>query len=188
MSDRATERWNVGVLATPSATFDSGILTEQTSGTLAIGPFARGSRPRFSGYVSTAAFDLRIATISTELRRTATGATTIFAAAIDSANWLGFRIEGGQLSIESHTAGRTTSRKIPYDASRHRFLRLRSSNVANVVVWETSRDGVNWNPEYVETATIPLSSLRIAVSAGTENSAAVPAKAVFEKVVVERKP
>ncbi|MGZ5442214.1 MAG: hypothetical protein ACXW31_07780 [Thermoanaerobaculia bacterium] len=46
----------------------------------------------------------------------------------------------------------------------------------------------SWNPEYVETATIPLASLRIAVSAGTVKSPAAPGKAVFEKVVVERKP
>ena len=67
------------------------------------------------------------------------------------------------------------------------IIRLRSSNVANVVVWETSANGVNWNPEYVETAAIPIDALRIAVSAGTTKSVAAPGAAVFDSVLVELK-
>src|SRR6185436_7021924 len=182
------ERWSVEVLATAPVTFDRSISAEQTGGTFTIAPLARIAGEHFSGYASVASFDLRTVTIATEIRRPATGATTIFAAAIDAQNWLGFRIEASQLSIESTTAGNRVSKKIAYDAARHRFLRLRTSKVAPVTVWETSVDGKNWTPEYVETAQIPLTALRIALSAGTTKSIATPGIAVFDNVVVERTP
>ena len=50
--------------------------------------------------------------MAVQLRRAAAGATTIFAAAIDAGNWWGFRIEGGQLAIESHTNNRVAARRI----------------------------------------------------------------------------
>jgi hypothetical protein len=125
--------------------------------------------------------------MAVQLRHAAAGASTIFAAAIDAGNWWGFRIEGGQLAIESHTNNRVAARKIAYDPSLHRFLRLRTSNVAPVVVWETSADATNWNPEYVETESTRVSAVRIVLSAGTTRSAATEA-AAFDNVVVEGKP
>jgi hypothetical protein len=56
------------------------------------------------------------------------------------------------------------------------------------VVWETSADSVNWNPEYVETVGLDLTALRIALSAGTTKSTAVTGPAAFDSVTVERKP
>jgi hypothetical protein len=126
-----------------------------------------------------------------EVQRPAAGSVTIVAAAIDASNWIGFRIEGNQLSIESHTKGRVASKKVEYSAAQHRFLRLRTSKVAPnapVAVWETSADGRNWFPHYVETAGIQLTALRIALSAGTTKSAAVTGAAVFDRVTVERLP
>jgi len=183
------ERWRTGILATPAATFDSTAQTQVTGSVLTIVPATRKDGAHFSGYVSVATFDLRAVSIAVELRRATTnGAATIFAAATDSNNWLGFRIEAGTLSIESHTGGKAASRKRGYDPAQHRFLRLRSSNIAEVVVWETSADGKNWNPEYVETAAIDLSHLRIALSAGTTKRIESPGTAVFDNVIVEMMP
>src|SRR6185436_17089281 len=136
-------RWIVGVLATPPETFDPNVATDQLRNVLSITPVADQHGAHFSGYVSTQSFDLRTSSIAVELRRPASGAITIFAAAIDAANWIGFRMEGDQLSIESHTKGRVASKKIEYSAAQHRFLRLRTSTVAPVAVWETSADGRN---------------------------------------------
>ncbi len=185
---RLAGQWTVGILATSSETFDPNISTEQTGGLLSITPVAQKPGAHFSGYISIPSFDLNKSSIAVELRRSASGATTIFAAAIDSANWVGFRIEGGQLSIESHTKGNLASRKVAYSAAQHRFLRLRTSSVAPVVVWETSADGANWNPEYVETASIQVTALRIALSAGTTKSVPSSGPATFDSVIVERKP
>jgi hypothetical protein len=181
-------RWTVGVIATPPETFDPAIDATQTGGALRIECPAHKSGTHFGGYVSTVAYDLKTASAAAEVRRAATGGVTIFAVAIDDDNWLGFRIERGHLSIESHTQGKITSKSIPYDATQHRFLRLRTSNVAPVVAWETSADGTNWNPEYVETTTIDISALHIALSAGTTKSVDSPTAAIFDNVIVERKP
>ena len=180
--------WGRGVLATPRSTLDQTAGATHISETFSISPRARQDGNSFTGYVSTSAIDLRTTSIAVQVRRHAANATTIFAAAIDSENWLGFRIEGGQLSIESHTAGKTAARRIAYDPLQHRYFRLRTSKVADVVVWETSANGVSWNPEYVETATIAIDALRIAVSAGTTKSVTAPGTAVFDDVRVEPKP
>lgn len=180
-------RWRIGVLATAPETFDPKVAIEQHRGFLTVTPLAHTGGLHFSGYVSTQSFDLNVASIAAQVREIARGGTTIFAAAVDAANWVGFRIEGGQLVIESHTRGRVAAKRIAYDATQQRFLRLRSSNVAPVVVWETSADGRNWNAEYVETTGLDRRSLRIALSAGTtKSSAAGPAS--FDGVIVEAKP
>ena len=180
------ERWRVGVLATAPETYDSGIAVERSRG-LTITPAAHKSGAHFNGYVSVAPFDLSARSIAVQLLHAAAGATTIFAAAIDAGNWWGFRIEGGQLAIESHTKGRVAARKIAYDPSLHRFLRVRTSSVAPVVVWETSADGTNWNPEYVETENSHAGAVYIVLSAGTTRSTAAEAS-VFGEVLVEGKP
>lgn len=176
-------RWTVGVLATPSSTFDEAITVSEREGSLSVTPASRKSGSHFSGYISNQSFDLGTATISAQVRH-ASG-VTIFAAAIDDRNWVGFRIDGGELAIESHSAGKVSGRKVPYDATQHRFLRVRTSSVAAVVVWETSADGINWNPEYVETSSMKLSALRIALSAGTTHAIATTGAAQFDNVTVE---
>lgn len=179
-------RWRIGVLATAPETFDPHIGIEQSHGLLTITPVNHQAGAHFSGYISTRSFDLNAVSIAVQVRHAAIGAATIIAAAIDARNWVGFKIEGGQLAIESNTNGRVAAKKIPYSATQHRFLRLRTSNVAPVIVWETSADGKNWNAEYVETASIDRSALRIALSAGaTKSSATGPAS--FAGVVVEPK-
>jgi len=188
-NDRNAGTWRIGVLATPPETFDSSLSVEQSGGLLSVTPANGKPGEHFSGYVSVSSFDLTASTIAVELRRPAPGATTLFGVAIDSENWKGFRVERGQLSMESYMNGRSTSKKIPYSASQHRFLRMRMSAVAPVIVWETSASGTTWNPEYVETANIQVTALHIAISAGTSNSVAVATgPATFGSVIVEGKP
>jgi hypothetical protein len=180
--------WRLGVLATPPETFDPSLATSQTDGCLTIETAAQRGGIHFSGYVSTAVFNLQTATVTVKLRSAAAGATTLVTAARDAKNWAGFRIEGGQLAMESHTAGKVAARTIAYDAAQHRWLRLRTSSVAPVVVWETSPDGASWNPEYVETAAMPLDALQVALSAGTRGSARTAGAAQFDLVLVEARP
>lgn len=182
---RAVGRWRVGVLATPPETFDAAIALGQGQGVMNIASNGHAAGSHFSGYVSVPSFDLNIASIAVRLRHPAAGGVTLFAAAIDANNWVGFRIDRGQLVIESHAGGRVATKAIGYDAAQHRFLRLRRSQRLPVVAWETSADGHNWTPQYVETAAIKLNDLRIALSAGSTGRAEVGA-AAFGGVVVEK--
>jgi hypothetical protein len=183
-----SERWRVGVLATEPATFDASATLEIERGALSITPAAAKDGAHFSGYISRDAFDLSKAAISVQLRRPADSAVTLFAAAMDAWNWVGFRIDAGQLMVESHTKGKVISHSMPFDSARHRFLRLRATEIAHIIVWETSADGVKWNMPYVETAAIPINGLRIALSAGTTKRVASPGTALFDGVTVETAP
>jgi hypothetical protein len=183
-----TERWNIGVLATPPSTFDPAMAVEVARGFLSITPAARKDGAHFSGCVSRGTFDLRKASITAQLRRASAGGTTLFVAAVDHANWIGFRVEGGRLVSESHTEGKVASHATAFDPEEHRFLRLRMTDVVHIIVWETSADGIRWNAEYVETGSIALDALRIALSAGTTKRVDTPGAAAFEGITVEQAP
>lgn len=185
---RDESRWRAGVLATPPQTMDFAAIVQQYRGQLRITPATGKSGAHFSGYVSLDTFNLETATLTVKLREAGRGGvTTIFAAAVDAQNWAGFRVEDGQLAFESHTAGRVVARKVPYVAAQHRFLRLRLSRVARVVVWETSSDRANWTPAYVETSALNLAALHLVLSAGTEHSIDTSTTATFGAVLVERR-
>lgn len=181
-------RWSVGVLATPPQSFDSAVQTDQTNNILSITPLAGATGVHFSGYLSQDTFDLATVSIASEVRRTAGSMSTIFAAGHDSGNWFGFRIDDGILYMESHTAGQVASRRVPYDSQRHRFVRLRMSDVAPVVMWETSANGTAWDAQYLETPRIQVKAVRIALSAGTSKAVDAAGKTFFDNVLVERKP
>jgi hypothetical protein len=117
----------------------------------------------FAAYTSRT-FNLHVVVITAKLRRGVTPMS--FAAAMDDANSFAFRIDGDDLMLESHTEGRIAAKRIPYSASRHRFLRFRMSGVATLVVWETSPDGKTWTVQYVETPQIPVNMLHVTLSAG----------------------
>lgn len=180
-----TTRWAVGVLATPRETLDSTMTVEQKLGALSVTPSPNRSGNHFSGYVSTDSFDLNQNSVTVQVRRAASNATTIIAVGINADNWLGFRIEDGVLHLESHNGGKVARRSTPYNASNHKYFRVRTSSVAPVAVWETSPDGSTWNPEYVETLGIPVTMIYVAVSAGTTKPIASTSAAMFDAVIVE---
>ena len=181
-----TQLWKVGVIATKPETFDPTIATTQSGGALHVTPqpWKRGSH--YSGYVSTQAFDLRGVRISAEVRPSGS-AITIFAAASDAANGFLFRIHDGNLVCESRIEGKVAARRLPYDSAQHRFLRLRVSDDVPVIVWETSANGTKWTPQYLESLQTNVSTVRVGLSAGTDDPVDDPGEARFDNVRVESK-
>jgi hypothetical protein len=112
-------------------------------------------------YLSQRKCNLWVERITVRLRHPASAR---FTAMLDEANHLGFRIDGNELVFESQTAGRIAAKRIPYVASRHRYLRLRPTDAAQLVVWETSADGKTWKLEYAETPQIDVTAMSIALS------------------------
>jgi hypothetical protein len=185
---RDTTLWRASVLATPLSSFDETMAVKQTAGNLVVTPHGHADGQHFSGYVSNDTFDLSTCRFVAAVQRAAAGAVTIFAAAIDAENWAGFRIESGKLWLESHAKGKVSAKSIAYHAASHRFLRLRVSRVAPTIVWETSSDGQNWTPEYVETHRFAVRALHVVLSAGTVKPVAAPGSAAFNVVAVEQTP
>ena len=100
------------MLATAPATYDGAIYGVIEAGQLIVKPRSGVSGSHFSGFTSKGAFDLTAERISIELRHAASGsAVTIFAAAQDANNWLGFRIVGGKLYCETRVDGRASAKE-----------------------------------------------------------------------------
>jgi hypothetical protein len=183
---RLESNWKRGVLATPPDSFDPRPDPVLANRSLVIHPRAHTWGRHFDGFIFNGTFDLSLAKCAVELRQAASGAAvTLFVAGHDFDNWAGFRIAGGKLSFEARAAGTSSSKDVNYDPERHRWLRLRSSGVANLLVWETSADGKTWSVEYAATPEMVLSGVRIALSAGTESPVATPGAAAFDNFSVE---
>jgi hypothetical protein len=179
--------WEHGVLATAPATYDDKIYNQIEGAQFVIRPRSGIVGNHYAGFLSKVPFDLTTERISVELRRAASGAAvTIFAAARDENNWVGFRIVNGKLYCEARVGGRTSAKETAYDAERHRWLRLRPGTVAAVVVWETSPDGQSWTPEFVATPEIMVNALRVALSSGTTRTVSVPGSAAFDNFIVDK--
>jgi len=176
----------VGVLVTPASTFDEAIDTRQSGTRLMITPRDQVHGSHFSGFVSDQAYDLRTTSFSVSLVRCA--GITIFAAGVDPDNWFGFQTDGKTLTFESRMNGHATSKKAFFDEVQHRYLRIRASDVAPTVVWESSANGRSWTLEHVQTHTIPISSLHVALSAGTTTAGNARGTAIFEGLKLEPKP
>lgn len=124
---------------------------------------------------------------SSSRKATSRTAITLFAAARDHRNWFGFRVAGSTISFESRTDGRPSAKSVPYDAEQHRHLRLRKSDVANLVVWETSPDGNTWSVQYAESPEVAFAGMQAVLSAGTASAVSGGGSAVFDNFILEVK-
>src|SRR5690606_14104596 len=82
---------------------------------------------------------------------------------------------------------------LPYDASAHRFLRIRHDGASGDVLWETapSLGGVpgTWTVRRQEawnTGAIPLSAVRVELKAGTSSAESNPGTVIFDNLKLGR--
>ncbi len=87
--------------------------------------------------------------------------------------------EGNLLHLETSHNGQKTSTVQSYDRKQVHW-RFRHSVALNTLLWETSADGANWNVVHAATPTLPLSSVTIEMSAGTEQPAAEGGVSIFD--------
>jgi hypothetical protein len=131
--------------------------------------------------------DMTESWVSVELRQALTAAgtvTTQFLCIADSptnANYVGFSLNNGTLTFRRRVAGTNNDTSTTYNATTHKWLRLRES--AGTVYWDTSTDGVTWTNRRLNATGLTLTAVTVYMN-GAVSSTAVsnPGSAIFDNI------
>ena len=204
---RDAAKWSQGVLTQPPGAFDPLVTVSQQGGRLVITPRSNVSGFHYNGYVSVNSIDFTNGQASVEVPQVASGgAETIFALGTDPDNY--FRFVAGTLASPSVAAalkdasaaglawplssselvlvfqvkvnGVLSQQVIPYDATLHRFWRMRHDAQVSAIVFETSPDNQVFTERWRKTLEKSVSALVCEISAGTAAPVANPGQAVFD--------
>jgi glucose/arabinose dehydrogenase len=184
---RDAGKWILGTLNRPASDFDQQVIVAERNQRLEIVPRANVTGHHYNGYVSAALWNLTNGSASVEVVQTAaSGPSTIFAMGTDSNNWFRFVVEDGRLYFQWDTPfGRDTGESILYSATAHRYWRFRHEPAGNLIVFETSPDGTNWNVQRSTASRMPITALRVELSAGTFGGVSGPGTAIFDNFKLE---
>ena len=165
-----------------AAAHDPQVSVLERNGRLEITPLANVHGLHFNGYVSASLWDMTGAQASVEVVQATniTSADTTFAVGIDENHWYRIVKEYDQLYFQEKISGAKTSTNITYNAVQHRFWRIRHDAAADVVVFETSADGVTWVEQRRVTRGISLAAVRMQLCSGTPNLSSAPGTAIFD--------
>ena len=153
-----------------------------------ISPLSGVAGDHFAGYVSVNKWNLTGAVASVQLVQPASnldGTETNFYLSLDGNNWYRFAVESGSLYFYQNVGGSKTYLVIPYDATRHKWLRLRHDPATDFILWETSPDNVSWTVQRTEARRLPITSLNIELMAGTYQAVVAPGAAIFDNFVLQ---
>lgn len=186
---RISSRWSVGAPTNEGASIDPLVGVSQKNGRLEIAPLAGVNGKHYNGYFSTSTWNLTDAQATVEIvQAPATKASMTFALAMDSDNWYGFVIENGTLYFQSKVKGVKSPKSTPYNASQHRFWRLRHDPATRLLLWETSPDKDTWTIRNAESPQVPLTNLYVTLSAGSYRAVSQPGTAAFANFQLTRNP
>jgi hypothetical protein len=173
-----------------------GTQVAETNGRLEILP-----RPHLAGtnggaYRSTGLFDFSDSTVRVEVVHALaapTDASTYLSVGPDGSNEIYISIQEGMVrALADANGGSFAYGKVPYDPARHRWLRLRHETAAvaggDVVYYETSPDGVEWEVLAAPAPPIPVTSLYVYLGARTHAAVPRPGLAVFDNFNVQNTP
>ena len=168
-----------------SPVFDPLVTVLEQNQRLEIQPLTNTSGNHYNGYVSVGTWDLTGGRISIEVvAAPQNGTDTVFAIGVDKNNYYRFVVNGALLYLQEKFNGVVTQTSIAFDATNHRFWRIRHDTATNQIVFETSPNGVtNWNERRSITRRIALTAAYIELSAGSPKSIAAPPKSIFDNLV-----
>ncbi len=185
-NSRDVMKWAIGTTLGrlgSNAGHDLLVPVSESGGRLTVGARANQTGDHYNGYVSNVAWNLNNLGVSVEVVQAATnGADTIFALCKDPSNFLAMIAENGVLYFDQTVQGARDLTSIPYNATQHRFWRIRHAGEHETaqVTFETSADGANWiiqrgdHPQFLVAAVFPE------LTAGTGIPLANPGGAVFD--------
>lgn len=184
---RDSSKWVVGTIAGtiyfgPPA-FDTAITVREAGGRLEILPRTNVSGDHYSGYVSASTWNLTNSAVSVEALPAPGGGTdTILAVCIDNQNFAMIVREGDGLYFDQVEAGNRLITGLTYNATQHRFWRIRHSNAGGLdtISFETSATGTSWTVQRTDPRDIPVTAMRIELSAGTWQPEPAPGIAAFD--------
>jgi hypothetical protein len=184
-------KWNPGTIQgaiyTGPPAWDASIPVLERNQRLEISPRANVSGDHYNGYVSVAGWNLTNARASVEVIQAATGGSTNtqLALCLDSQNFYMTSVEAGQLRFEQVVNGSRSTSSINYNATQHRFWRIRHEPSTDSIIFETSSDGQSWTIRRTVARQLSISSLRAEISAGTWEAISSPGIALFDNFKLE---
>jgi hypothetical protein len=172
---------------------DAAVTVSEKNQRLEIGPLKQNlSGSHYNGLRSASVYNFTGAYSYVEVAQassSATAADTMLTIGIDANNYYRIYVEAGNLICQRKVGGtKTDLLNIPFDASNHRFLRIRHDAATGNVIFETApgsggtpgtwvqRASQSWN-----TAAVPLSSILFELKAGTwQSETGVPGTVIFD--------
>ena len=159
---------------------NSQIQVVQGNGQLQIQPLSNGTG--YNGYASLRSFNMTSAALSAQVveATSGSGATdTSFVLSVDGSNWYRFIVEGGQLYLQTMTAGAKAGVSVPFNLALQSYWRFRHDAVPNRMIFETSADGISWTAQWESPISVPIDKLAVGLNAGTWSSESAPGTAIF---------
>lgn len=184
-------KWTFGTLqgaiySGPSA-WDATVPVLERNQRLEISPRSNVAGDHYNGYLSVGSWNLTNAGATVEVVQTAAGGSTDtqMALCIDNRNFLMISTESGLMRFEQVVNGARSSASLTYNATQHRFWRIRHDPVVDLIIFETSSDGQTWIVRRSTARQLSIGSLRVEISAGTWQSVSTAGTAVFDNFVFE---
>jgi len=144
-------------------------------------------------YRSSRLFDVTGQGVSVELVEALAAPSTTFLRLASADEWVAIAVSGDTddpmadpteplLFVQFRAAGETTTLgTVPYDAAKHRYLRIRDD--AGTLVFETSPDGADWTVEGSQAPNpVTMDVMRIELGADATDTTPVPGQAIFDNV------
>jgi hypothetical protein len=153
---------------------------------LEISPRVNVTSDHYNGYVFANAWNMTNMRATVEVvQATTNSADTNLAVCIDSRNFYMISVESGQIRFEQVVVGSRSTVSIAFNASQHRFWRIRHDPTSDSIVFGTSNDGLTWTSRRTVARQLPINALRAEISAGTWEALSAPGMAVFDNFRLE---
>jgi regulation of enolase protein 1 (concanavalin A-like superfamily) len=176
-----------GAIYTGPSAWDPTVPVLESNQRLVISPRANVTGDHYNGYVSAATWNFTNARAAVEVVQIASGGTTNteLALCVDRLNFLMISTESGILRFEQVVNGTRSATSTAYNAAQHRFWRIRHDLASDAVHFETSVDGVTWTIRRSVTRQLPITAMKIEISAGTWQGLSSPGTAIFDNFTLD---
>jgi subtilisin family serine protease/regulation of enolase protein 1 (concanavalin A-like superfamily) len=175
---RDAKKWSIP--ATTDFTF------AEQNGRLEITP---GAAANHESYTSVATLDLTDARISVECvyAPVYSGSGTYLLLGDPSTNnYMLIGLGGGTFVLQEIVNGVSAWTLVPYDATKHRFWRIRHNRANDTLNWESSADNVTWTTHRTSPRPFSITNLPVNLMAG-KNATNIPSMTtIFDNLRIER--
>lgn len=177
---RDAAKWSVGLFSKDSSQLDPAVQVLEQNAQLQIKPLPNTTGLHYNGYVSVRGWDMTGAQASVEVVQVTNGPGMSFVVGLDYNDYYRISFYGGTLYFQDQVGSSSGAATIAYSATQHRFWRIRHDPATDQVVFETSPDRSAWTVQRVVARQLPLTAMRVELSAGTYESWASAGTAIFD--------
>jgi subtilisin family serine protease len=178
---RDAKKWSIS--STP------GVSIVEQNGQLQITP--PPSTTGYDGYYATSNVDLTDARATVEVVQAAGAVaygieTTYQFSDPVTGNYMLFDVGGANFLMQERTNGVVSRTLLSYNATQHRFWRIRHNRAADTINYETSADGQTWATLRTVPRPFPITNLQADLYAGKYTATTTAYTAIFDNLRIER--